>query len=122
MDPARRAAIIQREEELGMPIDPLTGYPVKIDRLDAPVARIPGMVFWERLDQELIGARNENGFVVPSELYLALDRWGIRDEDNRETAKLMIDSIAAGRNKAATESIKKPSPKEPASGKRNNKL
>ena len=93
---------MKKEAETGKIVDP-AGYPLNIDHRDAPVEWLPDMTFWVRLDQELIGARNENGFVIPSEIFAALDRWGIRDEDNRNTAKLMLDSIAAGRNMAAME-------------------
>lgn len=65
------------------------------------------MVFWRELDRELIGARNENGFIVPSELYAALDRWGIKDEENRHTARLMMDMCAIGRNQATNEKLGK---------------
>ncbi len=99
---------MQREADEGVVIDPITGYPLKLEQRDAPVEFLADMVFWLHLDRELVGARNENGFVIPSEIYQALDRWGIEDEENRDTAKLMLDCIATGRNSATMEKIEKP--------------
>lgn len=98
--------ILKREAEEGVILDPLTGYAIaKFEAGEAPVEWLPDMAFWIALDRELIGARNENGYVVPSEAEAAFDRWGIHDLDNRETAKLMLDAIASGRNRAAMETL-----------------
>lgn len=104
----RRALILKREAEEGVILDPLTGYPIgKFVAGDAPVEWLPDMAFWIALDRELIGARNENGFLIPSEVEAALDRWGIEDPENRDTAKLMLEQIAGGRNRAAMEEFEK---------------
>ncbi len=80
---------------------------MKFDKGEEPVEWLSEMTFWVHLDRELTGARNENGFLIPSEIFAALDRWGIMDSDNRDTAKLMLDSLATGRNIAAMEELKK---------------
>lgn len=65
----------------------------------------PGMFFWVDFDRDLVGARNENGFIAPDQVESALDRRGILDPLNREVAKQMLDAIAAGRNHAMNERI-----------------
>lgn len=106
VDPARREKILKREAEDGIIRCLLSGYPLKLDKGDAEVEWLADMTFWVHLDRELVGARNENGFLIPSEVFDALDRWGIMDEDNRNTAKTMLDSMATGRNIAAMEEMK----------------
>lgn len=88
-------------------IDPVTGYALKRKKEDEPAPFLPGMVFWRELDRSLIGARSENGFLIPSEVDAKLDRLGIKDQDNRDTAILMLEMCAIGRNQAANEKIGK---------------
>ena len=107
VDPARHALILKREAEEGVILDPLTGYPLKVDLHEEEVEWLPDMTFWIALDRELIGDRNENGFVGTMALDARLDRWGIMDEDNRVTSQAMLDQIATGRNMAAMESLPK---------------
>ncbi len=63
------------------------------------------MSFWISLDQDLIGARGETGFIHPDAVESGLDRIGIRLEENRDAAKRMLFALASGRIRGLNDEI-----------------
>ncbi len=71
------------------------------------------MPFWIELDRSLAGARSDTGFSNPMAVDALLDRWEMKTEINRDTARRMLDNIASGRVKAMGEKIDPEPPRKP---------
>jgi hypothetical protein len=94
----------------GITIEPGTTRPIEIPEEDQELEIDGDMLFWVELDQALIGDRGETGYVGIQATEFALDLWGIHTPVNRETARIMLQQIATGRNEGLSEHIEPEKP------------
>ena len=91
-------------------IDPGTGRPIAVPDSPAheePEDIEPHLMFFEALDRELTGARNENGWTHPDAIESAMDRRDITHELHRDITRHLLLMIAAGRIEALNETTER---------------
>lgn len=85
-------------------MDPKTKTPGGLEKKDAPVPVTSSMRPWLELDQDLVGALDQNGcFHNPLAVNALLESRGIVDEESQYVCRQLLRALGFGRSEALFE-------------------